>query len=278
MEPFLRWAGGKRRIAPYLAQYIPLEYESYWEPFLGAGALFFYLAPHKAYLSDTNADLINCYKFVRDKPELISRYLQSHLVGTSEEHYYTIRDEYNKSSSSATQAARFIYLNSTNFNGIFRVNKQGKYNVPYGHKEPPFLPSLETLRSASKLLKKAILSVASYEEVLLGGSVKAGDFVYLDPPYPPINGTSSFTHYTSSRFSWDDQKKVACIANVLRQQQCFVMVSNTDTKRIRNLYKGWHFERVPVTRSIAANGSRHQVVELIITNYPPTVEYQGLVL
>lgn len=272
-RPFLRWAGGKSRIVAHILQSLPNEtLGQYWEPFLGSGALFFALAPERAHLSDLNSDLIACYEQLRDRPDLVFRYLREHLSSTSEDYYYRVREAYNSSRLSkrrlsAAQAARFIYLNRTSFNGIFRVNQKGEYNVPYGHKEPPPAPSCEDLRLASLLLNKASLAAQSYEAILGGNEVKPGDFVYLDPPYPPLNDTSKFTHYTASRFSWEDQERVAALANELESLGCFVMISNTDVEGIRELYSGWNMCTLPVTRWIAANGSRHKVCDLIITSY-----------
>ncbi len=161
----------------------------------------------------------------------------------------------------------FIYLNKTSFNGVFRVNLNGAYNVPYGHKEPPSLPDLSDLLSISNLLKHADLETHSFETLFKNEKIQSGDFVYLDPPYPPLNGTSNFTHYTAKRFPWEDQKRVADFASLLTQKGCLVMVSNSDVPKIRNLYQKWNFSVLPVVRWIAANGMRHKVNELVITNY-----------
>jgi DNA adenine methylase len=268
-RPFLRWAGGKSRIVRHLLKYLPEEgFGDYWEPFLGSAALFFALAPERAHLSDSNSHLIACFKEVRDKPDLVFRYLRGHLAKTSEAYYYEVRAAYNRSKPSAAQAARFIYLNRTSFNGIFRVNQKGEYNVPYGHKEPPPAPSKEDLRVASDLLRNASLYDQSYDVVLADNPAEPGDLIYLDPPYPPLSATANFTHYTASRFSIGDHEKVAALANELRKHGCFVVISNTDTKPIRALYSGWNIHTLPVTRWIAANGSRHKVAELVITSYP----------
>ena len=277
-KPFLRWAGGKRQIIRYLLQYVPNEFEQYWEPFLGAGAMFFALAPKRAHLSDSNSDLISCYKYVRDCPELVYHYLQNHLLKTSKEYYYRIRGVYNRSSHSVAQAARFIYLNKTSFNGIFRVNQQGEFNVPYGYKEPPALPSLEDLRAASNILKFAKLSDGSFNDAIIDDIVKPNDFIYFDPPYPPLNETAYFRHYTATRFSLEDHEKVSAIAYRLKEQGCHVMISNADIQFVRELYKEWCLYTLPVIRWIAANGTRQTVAELVITSYPVnnTVHEKGI--
>ena len=187
-----------------LNPYLPRTgYRHYHEPFLGAGALFFWLAPRKAFLSDLNPDLIDCYKAVRDNPELIYRYLQQHLAQNSEEHYYAARTVYNRSSASIAQGLPFIYLNKASFNGIFRVKVEGTDNAPYGHNNSPAVPSLDVLRSVNKALEAASITTGSYDLILTAENATApGDFVYLDPPYPPLNGTAYFTHYTAERFVW----------------------------------------------------------------------------
>jgi DNA adenine methylase len=270
-RPFLRWAGGKRRIVRHLLHCLPKHrVEDYWEPFLGAGALFFSLAPDRAHLSDSNSALIACFRQVRERPNLVYRYLTEHLAKTSEQYYYQVRTAYNRNrhKPSAAQAARFIYLNRTGFNGIFRVNRNGEYNVPYGHKDPPPAPSKEDLRVASNLLSNASFQDQSYDVVLAENAAKPGDLIYLDPPYPPLSLTSNFTHYTASRFSWRDHERLAALAHELKMRGCLVMISNSDTRHVRALYSDWNLHALPVTRWIAANGSRHKVRELVISSYP----------
>ena len=273
IKPFLRWAGGKSRIIRHLLECLPEDpYQEYWEPFLGSAALFFAIKPETAHLSDSNPDLVACYGQVRDRPEVVYRSLRTHLQSTSEEYYYEMRRQYNrcrltKRRRSAAQAARFIYLNRTSFNGIFRVNREGNYNVPYGFKEPPPAPDWTVLQTASRLLQGASLSDEQYYAVLAGDVVRAGDLVYLDPPYPPLARTANFTHYTASRFSWNDQQRVRAVADGLRKRGCFVMISNTSIEPIRELYAGWHLHELPVTRWVAANGSRRKVADLVITSY-----------
>jgi DNA adenine methylase len=152
LKPFLRWAGGKSRITKLLADYVPETYNRYWEPFLGSGALYFYLRPKKAYLSDSNSALVDCFNHVKEYPEEIYKKLQEYKKLTSEDYYYEVRALYNKSKPSIAQSARFIYINKSNFNGIFRVNEKGKYNVPYGHKKSLAIPSLDEFIEISKLL------------------------------------------------------------------------------------------------------------------------------
>lgn len=238
-KPFLRWAGGKTRSIPFLEDYLPLNFSTinnYYEPFLGAGSLFFHLKPRKAILSDNNEDLIGCYRAVKKNPDLISRYLNQHLEKSCEEYYYKMRRKYNNSKPSISKAALFIYLNKTCFNGIWRVNKKEEFNVPYGFKEPPYLPPKEDLRKASLSLSNAKLLHKDYREAVK--DAKKGDFVYFDPPYPPLNGTSYFTHYTKERFTKEDHVKLALLAKKLTKRDCYVLISNADIPFIRSLYDG----------------------------------------
>jgi DNA adenine methylase len=267
IPPLLRWAGGKRQLLSRLIEFVPqdLPNGTYREPFLGAGCLFFALQPRKAVLSDANSYLISCYEHVRDDWTAVSRCLKLHAGRTSEDHYYKTRTLYNKSQHSASQAARFIYLNKTCFNGIFRVNTKGEFNVPYGWKEPPALPTTEILERASNALKHAVLVSQGFDEALEGA--KRNDFVYLDPPYPPLNGTAYFTHYTMSRFTQSDQDKLSSVVRHLDQVGCRVLMTSADIPLIRRLYKGFHIRSLSVTRFITCKAVRHTVSEVVITNY-----------
>ncbi|MDY6866209.1 MAG: Dam family site-specific DNA-(adenine-N6)-methyltransferase, partial [Halobacteriota archaeon] len=238
ITPFLRWIGGKSRLVSHLENYIPPNFCSkncYYEPFLGAGSLFFRITPSKAYLADNNKDLIDCYIAIKNNPELISKYLRKHLENSSKEYYLKMRDKYNSSRLSNSKAALFIYLNKTCFNGIWRVNEKGHFNVPYGYKEPPLLPSKNDLLDISKALSNVKLTHKDYKDTVT--NTNEGDFIYLDPPYPPLNGTSYFTHYTKERFTKDNHTELALIARELDEMGCFVMISNADIPYIRSLYE-----------------------------------------
>lgn len=269
ISPFLRWAGGKTRSIRFLEKHLPPHFSNgnrYYEPFLGAGSLFFHLGPSKATLSDNNKDLIDCYKAVKKRPELVLSYLQPHLSNTCEEYYYNMRKKYNNSKASIAKAALFIYLNKTCFNGIWRVNKKGEFNVPYGYREPPSLPSRNNLLDISKALSKATISHKDYKQILR--HAKEGDFVYFDPPYPPLNGTSYFTHYTKEGFDKKDHAELASVANMLNKRGCYVMISNADMPYIRFLYENvFNIYEIEITRLIRADGKRYKVREIAITNY-----------
>jgi DNA adenine methylase len=263
----LKWAGGKRQILAQLIKRLPpdIKDRTYHEPFLGAGSLFFALQPQNAFLSDANEHLIMAFEYVRDAPDLVARYLREHAKRDTERYYYEVRDIYNSSGPSAAQAARFIYLNKTCYNGIFRVNSQDLFNVPYGRHDNASLPDGKHLRMVSSAIRGKNLFVSSFEKV--ANNVKKGDFIYLDPPYPPLNGTSCFTSYTIGKFPNNRQEKLAEVIRELAANGCLFMLSNADTPRIRNLYDKFTLVRLPVTRFITCKRIRHKVQELVVTNY-----------
>jgi DNA adenine methylase len=266
-KPFLRWAGGKSKFVEEILSHIPpsLSFQSYYEPFLGAGSVFLALRHKKAYLSDLNEQLIETYKAIRSNPEQVYNYIKELGSKDSEQFYYMVRDQYNNYSFSLKQAARFVYLNKACFNGIFRVNTKGQFNVPYGFKTKLALPSAQELRAVSAQLKSAELTTEDYKDAV--GSAKRGDLVYLDPPYPPINGSSFFTHYTKERFAIEEQEEVAYTADRLSRRGCFVIVTNADTTAIRQLYAGWQVQRIQRTRWVTSSQHKHKVYELIISNF-----------
>jgi DNA adenine methylase len=270
MKPFLRWAGGKQNLIKDLLAYLPPEdkVNRYFEPFLGAGSLFFATNYKKCFLSDINKDLMNCYRYIKKDPKLIAKSLERHNINyqLDEQYYYKIRDRFNKNLEeiSSKQAARFIFLIHSSFNGIYRVNLKGEYNVPIG-KRKPALPTFDYLKKISTKLHGNHLAKRPYSEILK--MTKKGDFIYLDPPYPPINGTSFFQHYTKDKFPPRDQIKVAEFANKLDEKGCYVMISNASTTLIKELYKNWHVHELETTRYINCKSNRFKVKELIINNY-----------
>jgi DNA adenine methylase len=235
------------------------------EPFLGAASMFLALRPERAHLADANQHLIRCYQAIRDKHEGVFRHLRHHVLRDCADYYYEVREAYNRLSPSAAQAARFLYLNRTCFNGIFRVNTRGEFNVPYGYKDDPVFPDRYLLGTVAEALRKAELVAADYEDSL--AAAQTGDFLYLDPPYPPLNGTSYFTHYTKDRFGAADQETLAEWVSHLDQKGCLFMMSNADTRMIRRLYRYFHVARLPVTRYVTCKATKHRVGELVITNY-----------
>jgi DNA adenine methylase len=267
VKPFLRWAGGKSLYTYDIINNFPpkKKIRKYYEPFLGAGSIFLAFKPQRAILSDLNGHLIQTFLAIKENPTQVYNYLKGFENQDSESYFYKLRDKYNQSKPSIEQAAMFIYLNKACFNGIFRVNKQGFFNVPYGHKKNLNLPTISHLIIMAELFKTVDFLISDYKEVV----VRAGhsDLIYLDPPYPPINSSSYFTHYTKERFSIEDQEELAKMANELSMRGSLVVISNADTYFIRELYKDWHLNSVERVRYITCSKVKHKVKELIITNY-----------
>lgn len=232
---------------------------------MGSGAMFFALAPKRAVLADLNNNLIDCYRAVRNNPKGVSGYLDRFSSYHSLAFYLSSREAYNSTENKIYKAALFIYLNKAAFNAIYRVNRRGEFNVPFAHNKRLILPTTSQLLDISGLLKSAKLRKASFDKIT--GDVNKGAFVYLDPPYPPINGTSYFTHYTKERFCLNDQERVSKVAKILDKKGCLVMISNTDLPLIRKLYKDWNIYVLPVTRWLTCKSTKHKIFDLIISNY-----------
>lgn len=265
--PFLRWIGGKQRTAVHLLPFVPPvpEGSTYWEPFAGAASLFLRVAPKRAVLSDTNAALVQLYRDVKRRPDLVWRYLRRWSDGMNKAKYTAVRSTFNSLPAGPHRSALFIVLNRTCFNGIWRVNRDGAFNVPFGRIYRPILPTHDDLRSLSAALHGTRLLTGDFEKVLR--SAKSGDFVYLDPPYPPVNGTAFFTHYTRDRFITSDQERLAGVAASLSDRGCNVMLSTAGSKWIRDLYTDFDVVDLHVTRYVAAGGVRHRVTDILVKNY-----------
>lgn len=266
-RPFLKWAGGKRRLLAQYAPLLPAEIRGYHEPFLGSGAVFFFLRPRlqgRICLSDRVGELAATYRAVRDDVEGVIRRLRRHTYG--KEHYYRVRAQNPKRLSPAGRAARFIYLNRTGFNGLYRVNRRGEFNVPFGRYVNPTICDAEGLRAASAALAEAAVEVGGFS--VLPKKVRPGDFVYLDPPYHPLGGTSNFTAYTSDGFGDGEQRRLAETCRALDEKGARFMLSNSDTPLIHTLYKGFRIGRAFALRAINSNPARRgRIAELVIRNY-----------
>ena len=264
-RPFLKWAGGKTRSISQYQDHFPQDYHTYYEPFLGGGAVFFYLQPSKAVLTDINADLILTYRCVRDNLEDLISLLQKHKQRHNLEYYYNVRNDH--CGTDLEKAARFIYLNKTCFNGLYRVNSQGKFNVPVGKYKNPGICQEEVLKVASVALKKVEIKQANFEEVL-NYATDTNDFVYFDPPYYPLNHTSNFTAYSNVCFDENQQIKLRNIFIKLVDKGVKVMLSNSDCPFIRDLYSGFNIHTISAARSINSNGQkRGKINELLVTSY-----------
>lgn len=270
--PIVKWAGGKRMILPKLMQYLPpklSEDATYYEPFLGGAAFFLALAPRRAVLGDVNPDLIEMYEAVRDVPACVTARLdvmQPHAQDT--DYYYQVRALKPADLSLPERAARLIFLNKTCYNGLYRVNASGQFNVPFGrYAQRPTLYDPTNLARVSRLLRGADLRCTDFEAVLAGAG--RDDFVYLDPPYVPLTTTANFTRYTKGSFTEEDQRRLARTMHDLHERGASVLLSNSDTPLVRELYADFHIEEVHAPRLINSDASgRRNVRELAIHTYP----------
>lgn len=270
-KPFVKWAGGKGQLLPHYKIFFPRSFNNYIEPFVGGGAVFFYLFNNKRFvfdkektLIDFNPELINCYEVIKNKVEDLIATLGNGKYTNEKIVYYKIRAE--KPKDAVERAARILYLNKTCYNGLYRVNGKGEFNVPFGGYKNPTICNLKNLRFVSKILKKVKLLCDDFEMCLNFG--KDGDFIYLDPPYQPLSKTSAFTSYTFNSFSEKDQKRLSKVFIELDRKGCKVMLSNSDTPLIKKLYKNYRIETVYAKRAINSKSSgRGKIPELIVLNF-----------
>ena len=271
-KPFLKWAGGKRQLMPKLIERagLALPFARYHEPFLGGGALFFELAgspllsAQPSSVADVNPNLVDAYLGVRDHlPEVIAL-LEQHAARHGKEHYYEVRA--NIPAGLAERAARFIYLNKTCYNGLYRENKRGLFNVPIGDRKSPNICDLPTLTAASAALRSAEVTCAPFEAIL--DRAETDDFVYLDPPYDPVPGKASFTSYASGPFGTDEQVKLRQVFGELTNRGVKTLLSNSKTGFIMDLYSSFHIDTVAARRAINSKGSgRGAVEEVMVRNF-----------
>jgi DNA adenine methylase len=283
-KPFLKWAGGKRQLLPELKKYIP-EFNRYYEPFVGAGALLFELQPKIAIINDINSELINCFRVIKDYPKQLIIALSWFF--NTEEDYYNIRDwDRSKIWSDPLaagmdfirRAARTIYLNKTCFNGLYRVNSKGQFNVAYGKYEAKFKPDEENILAVSKYLNESQVTILNGDFEAAVKDAQEGDFVYFDPPYDPVSETANFTSYTRDGFGKDEQVRLCNLIGDLTKRGVNVMASNAYTPFITGLYDHYDFNlfEVQAKRAINSKGSkRGSVSEVIITNFVPRKEAVG---
>lgn len=266
MRPFLRWAGGKSRLLPQIISRLPERANNYFEPFLGCGALFFSLLPDQnhSFLSDINSDLVNCFNIIRTNPKEFYEILSGYEY--SRDYYYTLRsmDRLNQ----IEKAARFYFLNRTCWNGLYRVNKKGEFNVPMGkfNKTPTFM-KFDKIKEISKTLENVSLKCCDFSDAV--DACKEGDFVYFDPPYITGHKNNGFAQYNNRVFSWEDQKRLAKISIKLKENGIKVMISNANHDSIKNLYiNDFNINIVNRANTINSNvNNRGLVDEIIITSY-----------
>lgn len=275
VKPFLKWAGGKRQLIPLIVEsHLPKNYDptryTYYEPFVGGGAVLFRLQPQKAIINDINPELINCYKVIRDSVEQLIDDLQKHE--NDKDYYYAIRDwdrhqDYiNK--TPIERASRVIYLNRTCYNGLFRVNSQGQFNVPFGSYKNPKILDIALLMSISKYLTENQIEILNLDFHEAVKSAKKDDFVYFDPPYDPVSNSASFTSYDAHGFNRNEQKRLKETFDELNSRGCNLLLSNAYTEFIVDLYKEYNLIKISATRAINSDGSkRGKVNEILVKNY-----------
>lgn len=275
VKPVLKWAGGKRQLMPQILEYIPKKFGRYYEPFVGGGALFFELQNSKSTINDFNTELILTYKSIRDNLDQLVQLLKQHEQNNSSEYYYEIR-EWDRNGiidnkNNVERAARFIYLNKTGFNGLFRVNSQNQMNTPYGRYKNPAIVNAEILTAVSEFLNDPKVEILNgdFEEAVK--NAKRGDFVYFDPPYAPlVDDKKSFVGYTLNGFDAKEQERLRDLFNALTNKGVKVMLSNSSVPYIHDIYSEYKDTTivVPAKRSINSRSSgRGKVDEVLIMNY-----------
>ncbi len=262
--PFVKWVGGKRSIIEDLLVNVPAEIATYWEPFVGGGALFFAINQRikSAVISDVNIDLVIAYQVVKSQPDKLIARLKEHEAKHSEKYYYSVRSQY-VLTDPIEVAARLIYLNKTCYNGLWRVNRKGEFNVPMGSYKNPTIVQEKNLAACHDALQKTVVKYLSYKDITPG----QGDFVYFDPPYHPTTETS-FTKYHKGDFCESDQNELAALYRSLAHSGIKVMLSNSNTPFIRKLYRGFNIRTVFAPRFVNCKpNKRNAVEEVLITNY-----------
>ncbi|MDM3861431.1 MAG: DNA adenine methylase [Aphanizomenon gracile PMC644.10] len=273
VKPFVKWAGGKRQLVPtILANHLPKNYnlQTYYEPFIGGGALLFSLQPKKAVINDSNAELINCYKIIKNSLDELIEDLKNHK--NNEYYYYDIRDwdrEKNfKSKTEVQRASRIIFLNKTCYNGLFRVNSQGQFNVPFGKYKNPNILDIAVLKAVNKYLNENQVRILNSDFQEAVKDAKRGDFIYLDPPYDPVSETASFTGYDVNGFNKQEQRRLKEVFDDLNSRGCHILLSNAYTEFIEDLYKDYLHTKISAIRAINCNGKkRGKVDEILVKNY-----------
>jgi len=273
-KPFVKWVGGKRqllaqfrRLNLYPPEIFDIKTGKYFEPFVGGGAVFFDLLPKEGYLSDLNKELVTTYNVIKNDVEGLIKSLKKHKI--NKEYFLKVRTQDPKFLSDLNVASRFIFLNRTCFNGMYRVNSKGGFNVPFGKYSNPLICDEDNLKKVSKALQYVEIKHQDYKGVLK--KAKKGDFVYFDPPYYPVSKTASFTSYTAESFLDKEQIELRDTVLELNKRGCFVMLSNSDTPFINKIYSGFKeicISKVEAGRAINSNGSgRGKITEVLITNY-----------
>ena len=267
-RPFLKWVGGKGQLLSELASRLPRNIKRYYEPFVGGGALFFHTEPEHAVLSDINEELIAAYEVIRDDVEALIEDLRKHKY--EKEHYYKVRNADRESSYRAwppvEKASRLLYLNKSCFNGLYRVNSRGFFNVPFGRYVNPTIVDAENLRACSKALQQAKIERGGFEQI--EEVITPADFVYFDPPYVPLSATSYFTGYSRNGFDLEMQKSLFELCRRLDKRGVRFMLSNSAAGFVKELYRKFRVEIVHASRAVNSKATaRGKIEEVIVTNY-----------
>jgi DNA adenine methylase len=265
-KPFVKWAGGKRQILDLIVANLPKEYNRYFEPFLGGGAVLLHLQPKDAVVSDINPQLINAYEVIRNQPAELLKKINK--MKNDEDYFYKVRKQKPEKLKPVERAARFIYLNKTCFNGLYRENSKGEFNVPFAFHKNPTIAEPQNINNIHDYLNsnKVKLVSADYRQILL--EAKEGDFVYIDSPYYPIK-KGAFTKYAKGDFTLKDHQDLAAVYKALDERGCKVLLSNSNTKFIRDLYKDYTIIPIAARRSINSKGTGRSkdLIEVLIKNY-----------
>jgi len=264
-KPILKWAGGKTQMLDKLLSKVPSSYERYIEPFVGGGALFFALRPHRALIADSNPELINMYRQVAANVDKVIRCLKRYE--NTEEMFYAVREQDWQSLSETEAAARMIYLNKTCYNGLYRVNKKGQFNVPFGHYVNPKICDEDALYAAAAALRNAEIMCGDYM-LVLDDNAAAGDFIFLDPPYLPVSQYADFKRYTKEQFYEEDHVELAKVIMKMHERGCHVLLTNSNHPLVHELYGQFNIEVVPTKRYISCNGGRRKGEDVIVTLSP----------
>ena len=272
LQPFTKWTGGKRQLLGELRSYMPETYGRYFEPFVGGGALFFDLAPEKAVINDFNEELINAYRQIKNNPAELINLLIKHKENNSKDYYLELRsadrDGRISRMTGVERAARILYMLRVDFNGLYRVNSKNQFNVPYGRYKNPKIVDVDLLYQISEYLNENDVEILQTDFAEAVKDAQTGDFVYFDPPYIPLNETSSFTSYTHEGFSYEEQVRLRNTFKELTERGVYAMLSNSSSPLVEELYKDFNIYFVEAQRTNGAkSSSRGKISEIIVTNY-----------
>jgi len=273
-KPFVKWAGGKRQLIPVLNKEFPQKFGTYFEPFLGGGAVLFHLLSQnpnqKCSVSDLNSDLVLTYITIRDRVEELISSLKKHSKKYSEDknsYYYKIREKEPK--EQIEKSSRLIFLNRTCFNGLYRVNSKGKFNVPLGRYSNPNIVNEENLMTVSRILQSQKITITCRDFSSILEDAKKDDFIYFDPPYQPVSQTANFTSYTNRDFNFEDLKRLADLCNDLDSEGCKVILSNSNSNEVKDMFdRNWKIKKIEVNRAINSDSKKRTGhSELVIKNF-----------